>query len=459
MKIPMKRDMKMKKFNPLKNALLVSGMGLIALLSPITALADGEGEEVVVEDPRESVVVNLYETYNSEYDLYEESLYNLFYFYSNVENGAITSDFVKFDIPGNIECKLEKDGKEIPFNVKSEISAKGNYVLRLTASDENNIYVSSFRFSLRDKPEPVETVEEEVKPEDQVLTEEQETVEGENEGTETEPEVVETLIFEDQNFEMTQTGNFINKLLTGEEYYSSVPNGATVSTDVKFILNDGMNAKVFLNDSEIEWKDTFSADGSYRVEISETSVDFMNMYGFDKEVFKFRIIKNPVKEMRMFNTPKGFYITKLLFNGEAVESENPKSTSFEMVEDGVYTVEYFNDGVQKTYFLDITKDTEGPGVSITIKNQKASVTYEDKIQSISLSKDGVALEGFNANTIKGKGTYVLTVEDMAGNVSVLSFSLGKSINGGSIISIFMVLAIIGGGIYLYMSSKNKMTVR
>ena len=88
-----------------------------------------------------------------------------------------------------------------------------------------------------------------------------------------------------------------------------------------------------------------------------------------------------------------------------------------------------------------------------------SVTYEDKIQSISLSKDGVALEGFNANTIKGKGTYVLTVEDMAGNVSVLSFSLGKSINGGSIISIFMVLAIIGGGIYLYMSSKNKMTVR
>ena len=78
------------KFKILK-AILPISLALFIGMIPLTVHADGE--ELIVD--KSTVTATFYETYNEEYGLYEESLYDLFYIYSNVGNGAITSGSVK----------------------------------------------------------------------------------------------------------------------------------------------------------------------------------------------------------------------------------------------------------------------------------------------------------------------------------------------------------------------------
>lgn len=449
------------KFKILK-AILPISLALFIGMIPLTVHADGE--ELIVD--KSTVTATFYETYNEEYGLYEESLYDLFYIYSNVGNGAITSGSVKIDIPANMAYTMERDGVQITYTANDTVSQKGNYVLRVTAENEYNRYIGSFRFSIRPEeakvaPEP----EEEIVPEttDEDLPGDSETEVEDDEDGEDSEENQDNIIntYENAAFALTTNNLFINKLKTGSEFYSSIPNGATVVGDVSVSFPDYLNVKVYQNDEEIEPSEKYVYDGIYRIEITENTPEFINSYGFGKEVFTFRIVNKAVNDMRTFNTPKGFKLTSVKVNSEedTTDFANGYITSYEMKADGTYSFVYENDLINKKYAIEIVKDTQGPVVDIQVKNGKATISYSEELGEISLYKDNAVVESFNMNEIVGKGTYIMICADKAGNQSTVTFSLGKSINAFSIISIIFVLAIIGGAVYVLYSSKNKFSIR
>ncbi len=119
----------------------------------------------------ELVDVSLSNNYNDTYKLYELGINNRWYFYSTVDNGGMTSDPVKMDIPKNISYAVEKDGAGIAYTSGKEIKALGTYVFTVWVQDGNTVYRSFFRFRI------MEPVEEE-------NTEEETSTQGESQGEE-----------------------------------------------------------------------------------------------------------------------------------------------------------------------------------------------------------------------------------------------------------------------------------
>lgn len=117
-------------------------------------------DETAVEFTGPSVKkVTMTERYHANYELYEESIADLFFLYSNVGNGGITHESVYVDIPANVMFTMEKDGVRVAYASRQKVSARGTYVLRLTAVEnpelpmsEQTEYQSTFRFRIQDEP-------------------------------------------------------------------------------------------------------------------------------------------------------------------------------------------------------------------------------------------------------------------------------------------------------------------
>lgn len=130
---------------------------------PGTAAGSAE-EQDITAGPAVSQVT-LAEQYHDEYKIYEESINDLFFFYTNVSNGGITNENVTLDMPQNIFCSVEKDGAEYDYVPGQIFSEYGTYVVRVTAVEDTSVpfseqreYRALFRFRIQAKP-PEETQE------------------------------------------------------------------------------------------------------------------------------------------------------------------------------------------------------------------------------------------------------------------------------------------------------------
>lgn len=111
--------------------------------------------------------VTLKEQYHQDYKVYEESLADLFFFYSNVGNGGITHEPVTLDIPMNLSYTVEWNGVPWEYVSGQPISNYGTYVVRLTGIEDTSVplyeqkeYQAVFRFRIQAKPPEEETKEE-----------------------------------------------------------------------------------------------------------------------------------------------------------------------------------------------------------------------------------------------------------------------------------------------------------
>lgn len=123
-----------------------------------------ETNSVILDEPLVNQVT-LKEQYNEDYRVYEESIADVFFFYSNVGNGGITHERVFLDIPQNLSYTIEMNGVPWDYIPGQPISNYGTYVVRLTGIEDENVplyeqkeYQAVFRFRIQQKP-PKETEE------------------------------------------------------------------------------------------------------------------------------------------------------------------------------------------------------------------------------------------------------------------------------------------------------------
>lgn len=111
-------------------------------------------------------IVSLSEQYYDDYEMYEEGIDGLFYFYTNIGNGQITDQSVYIDFPANLTYTAELDGETITYISKQPMVQKGTYVFRITAVyqsgeslSQQTEYQTTFRFRIQDKPVQKKTEE------------------------------------------------------------------------------------------------------------------------------------------------------------------------------------------------------------------------------------------------------------------------------------------------------------
>lgn len=474
-------------------------------ISTMYIKADGIETEVSYTGPtalESSLQVTLYEKYNQEYGLYEESMGDMFFFYSNVGNGSFSSKPVMLDIPENVNYELEKNGVVIPYLASQEIAEVGNYVLRLTGVYEATSYSATFRFTIRtpEIEQTEETAQTEPLADEQSVTDAEESlVIDENDEIDTEhiKESIEeqgNALESDENIialagasSASKTGfsqaldivtqTYRLSMVNGTIVKSNVPSGAIVNNAVNIEIPEGVTATVKKDGEEYEFAGlNFEEPGFYKISFYESSMTFSMVYAEEKDYpfITFRIVDGPVNDISMFNSPRGMHITNVTVDGEYVFDRNailesnltadePEAEYLDyywMKEDGVYGFTLADDGDNISYTVSITRDTQAPTFNANIKNSVLSLEYLcDDIESYYLEKDGIPVESFSPLSIQGKGSYVYSIKDKAGNETTITFSLGNSINSASIVAVILIIVVLGFVGFVVRASQTVFRVR
>ena len=453
---------------------------------------EGTGED---SGRQEKVQAIMSESYNSDYDEYEESMDDLFFFHTNVGNGGYADKPVYFDFPKNLSYSFEKDGESYSY-AGADITAEGNYVVRLEGEYEGVTYTGTFRFSVREIAEETQEdntgedgegnndisdmtgeelmnlsdeelmnldlndlgLDEEISDEEiQAMIEEQGMAFGASNGGVdlTDPSFA---IYKMKQTFNEENGYYNYQLLTGEEFSSNVPNGAIVNVPVvvKLADNSNLNISVYRDGELLEMDQimktyNFSDNGFYQVIISSKDVDFGIKYP-DTEGYPyitFRVVTKPVSSMEVFNAPKGFKIVYAEVDRNIVRNEEGGDVIsrdyFYMEEDGTYFFEVQDQTTGLSYEVTVTKDTVRPDFYVNIAKGTAVPTYNSPdIARVDIYKNNYPMTNPDISRITGKGNYVMYVYDEAGNYSSTEFHLDSYFAGSNILAILAIILGAGG---------------
>ena len=433
--------------------------------------------------------VSLSERYHEDYKIYEESIEDLFFIYTNVANGGITDEAVSIDIPSNILYTMEKDGMEMGYISGQKLWARGTYVLRMTAVEnpelplsEQKEYRTVFRFRIQDKPPETETetevivdnaadslsanstdvldleaLEAEAKKEENSKapseSEKELPVETESgtEGTQGETEASDKSeesanekaeSFRSQIYD-PMIGKYRVTLENGIELISTVPEGYIGPDSVGLTVQDDAlpEIKLYRNDELQDFVNgnSLMESGVYRLVA-------------DGKAYTFRIVSQ-ASDLEYYPAPAGMRFTGLFLGDEPQNLQSDQLLA--MDSDGIYTI-FMEGNAGEELEVVLKKDTEAPEVQVTIDGGNASIQYlSDDIAEIALVKNGTNVDGFHGTIISSPGNYRLTVSDAAGNETVREFALKYQINLYGIAAVFMcILIVIGAAVFVYHTKRN-----
>lgn len=463
---------------------------------------------------------SLSETYHEDYEVYEESMGDIYFFYASVANGGITDKPVTIDIPRDLSFTMEKDGEEIAYQSGQLIGERGAYTLRLqggvdptAAFSEQTVYKAVFRFRIQEKSAAAkkaeaESLAAESKAAESLAAELANTPDSQNEGSELETTSESGMDSEDSESSAAQDENYISDdgtyndeaidamlndaigstdpaktlagfhesnglaeiydkdsgfynevLLTGSVFYSNVSNGMVTNNSVSLkTIEDEVAFRVLKDGTEIEYTgEEFTEDGSYTIFPSEDTTLFISYYNSrQKPLFCFRIITNPISDLGIFNAPLSMEINRVTHDEEVLDTVGD---SFKLELDGVYQVELKGDA--GTAYVSITKDTRPPRYRVNVEKNRATVQYLSSDVSRYILKKGETSEenAGQISEISGAGAYQLFVYDKAGNDSAISFNIKYALNTAALMGIALVLVLIIVGILFARNINKKVAIR
>ncbi len=451
-----------------------SGPGAGAVIMEQSELGDGPA----IYD------VNLSGRYHKDFDVYEVSMNNQWFLYTNVDNGEITDKPVYIEIPQGLIWRMEWNGTPISYSSGQRVSDHGTYVLHLTAVKDETLplyrqeeYRAVFRFRIQDRvitetsaadgfagpgpsvlPEadtelPEETkgmvpIEEDAYWETEAaeLTEETEAAE-ETERAAQEPSAAVS----DQNrteawIQRYDSGALLYQMsmMDGTSFSANIPEGIATAGIVRIIVNEETAANLYRDDERIEYESgsDLSEPGSYRMEV--------NGYPWYFEITDSYVNRD------FYLAPKNMRVDRAGYEGELLELSS--DTYVPMTEDGEYTISLQgNDG--DNIQVKLIRDTEAPEIDVLLESGKAYVTYgEEELKAVHLYKNGEALSNVSATLIEEPGEYRITAQDRAGNIAEVTFQLDYVLNSFAVAAIILLCGIAIAAVVFIIRLKRTLTV-
>lgn len=450
------------------------------------------------------VPMQIAETYNYEYDLYEEVMNNRFVFYSTVSNGGITDKSVSVELPKNVTCKMEKDGEEVPFANRMTIDEIGSYALNLFVdskdvygAEENTVYFGLFRFKITE-PKVTEKVTEAVVPEEGAPTASED-----KDGEFVVPEITTTttavtsapLITTEPVTEITsgttvppqtssaaatttkppkteenpdkpkgsrdlivetvsEISGFDVKTRNGAEFNSNIPCGMVTTEKVTLKFSTNTVTKVYKDEKEIDSAQTYSEAGKYEVYIFDGSSEPLPLYTFE-------IVPTLTNKLDSYEVPSGCLIVFAALDGKQIASA---VESVKTEKDGKYSFIVTKGAYTST--VEITKDATPPEISVYGVNEKNIATEErveieivtGDMKSYNVTKNG---ESYVARSLSftEDGKYVVEIFDEAGNKAEAQFEIPYKMNAMGVIIVILLVGLVGGVIGYAVYSRRHFKIK
>lgn len=465
--------------------------------------------------------VSMGEQYHSDYDLYEHSIDGKYFIYSNVSNGGITDKPVYVEIPVDVFCTAEKDGVPMGYVSGQMLSARGTYVMRLTAVYDKNVplsqqeeYRTVFRFRIDEKRQDSSGAVSEAAGAlvrqidgltggdteamlnqiasgagvsgddiasvlaDQLFSQSGEAAEESKDGTEAEgenrdePQESVSGQGEDTGLEASdqEEGGLGHGSDSGQESIAPERSQVYLEDEKLYLvtLENGFTFRSSVPEGMIINQSVaiHPGEGQYTLYRGEEEVSLNERqeaaeYGIYRLVsgeYEFTFeINNTYVNRDYFTAPVGTRIFAASFNGEPMDTGEGRLLSMDA--DGTYLVTLKGD-YGEILEMELRRDTESPVVEVMVEGQTAQITYNSQdLASITLSRNGGEPQAFNGYTVTETGDYILTVTDRAGNETLKEFSLRYRINIYGIFTIAAVVTAIAAGTVILVRKKKNLTVR
>lgn len=465
-----------------------------------SASADDEAVPAVAQ--QQTYEYTLQGTYHAEFGLYEFEFAGK-YFYTNIDNGAITTTAAQLDFPADITYSLKKDGNDTAYQNQASITEPGSYVFTLETDSYGNQYYAVFRFRLQQGVSDTTTAPPATSAGSQeTAPPETEASEAETSETETESPTLEDYenmsdeelldaleqgpTAEDEDYAeslqdigvsdgvtlagagsytgineeyVPEKGMYLQTLVGGSAFYSSIPNGAYTNSGVRLELGANMPGMTLYRDNaEIDYVpgETISGAGVYTI-IFETTLE-MKISAAPQPKFSFRIITSAVNDLTVFNTPWGYELRSVELDDVVVEDFG--RYSYRLGETGSYEFTYApSDGSAPELRFTAVQDSIPPIFTVEGSGSSAaSVSFlSDDIGIVELYKDNKQIS-FQPE-LTGAGAYTIIVYDEAGNFAAQSFEVVYVMNAMSVLSIVVVVAIVVAGVVLLLRGSGRLKVR
>ena len=467
-----------------------------------------------------TIEVYLSENYNSDYDLYEFGFNNKYFFYSNVGNGAMTSEPVKVEVPSNIEYALEKDGKETKYKQGTDITATGSYVMKLTVTEINGMdiihYVSYYRFRIMEPreatdPSAAEQGGESTSGNDADLTEADvlSAINADSDLTEEEMAALEEALADgsisdeelfnpdgtvnqeaidayvkaqlEEELGSTDdiyktegvnpasgiasvydytTGYYLNTLVSGQTFYTDIQNGGITRAEVSLRPASDLEFVIYKDGVLYESEDIslFTESGSYMIIPKSEDVLYISAYEDELPVFCFRIIGRALNDLSLYRAPEGYSVDAVYLNNAEAESALILDNGTVLLrEDGDYRIAISNE--DSSMEVAYALDRVRPRFKVNVQKNLAQIYYDSHDVAFTTVYRNEKPYVTNDNIIyqiKDTGTYWYYAQDSAGNISATGFVVRYGFNTGSIVAIVLIVLAIVG-LVVYIRYLNRHT--
>ncbi len=482
------------------------------ILACVTAAVLSSGAFAATSEAQADTELNyihtdIEENYISAYRLYEQVMYGQIVFYTNISNGDITSAPVVIELPSELETIFERDGEEIKFTNKAEISAVGSYSLTVIArgedilgGKENDRYYGLFRFRIMESSAIVppdtgidvnEWEEDEVPvytamtlpPEEPEIVESVETAQADEQTEEasadTAPSTTASGVSQTtaaattagttgttpaeapvgDTALITQSPTDTSILLTttvGTQIHSNIPANMVTTGKVEFKFASNVQHELYKDGALVKGytpSSSITEAGKYRLFIYDGS-------GTLPAEFDFEIRSPYIAALTEFTVPTGCRVQKALYEGNIIRV-NPTSVS--LGGDGTYSIDvsYGAYTFTETFVLDNTAPEFGFDRVVDGIAEGGTVTIIFKSEDISryeVYKDGVLVEK-QKQMISEPGVYIVKVFDRAGNMSQQQFELEYRMDAMAILVVIILIAIVIAGVVFFFISRRKFIVR
>lgn len=464
---------------------------------------------------------DLEESYISSYGLYEQVMYGQIVFYTNIENGGVTSDSVVVELPAELETTFTRDGEEVTFTNKAEISEVGAYSLTVIAKGENILggaendrYYSLFRFRIMEQPADVNVDTDIEIPEwsnydDVDTSDDNSDVSGDNsdisgdnsdvsgDNSDSADDGASDLSPDDNPDDNAGdlpvdsgsdgtgnggsgdgSGNSGNS--GGDSSESTGSSGITqeaikdcilVTTEAGSQIHSSIPADAKTSGavkisvvSNVQYE--LYRDGELLVKPKLSNITNAGKYSlriYDAETparFEFEITSQYISKLEEYTVPDGCEITSALYEGNPIRAGK---TSVQLGSDGSYSfdVEFGEYSYTDTITLDNTPPEFGfdrVEDGVAAGGTVTVILQSDDIAGYQIYLDG-ELMAKQKLAVSEPGEYTVYVYDRAGNISQQSFELEYRMDAMAIVVIIILVGIVVAGVVFFLVSRRKFIIR